>query len=49
MRARRLAIGLVLLGGAITTAGIALLSIPFALIVAGIGIVAFGLLAVEVP
>lgn len=48
MTPRRLAIALVILGGTVLVAGVAMLSIPLALIVAGAGIVAFGLLAVEV-
>jgi len=48
MTPRRIAIALVTLGGSLVVAGVAMLSIPFALVVAGAGIVAFGLLAVEV-
>lgn len=48
MTRSRLAWFLVILGGAIASAGVALLSIPLALIVAGVGIAALGLLAVEV-
>ena len=46
---KRLAVAIVSLGGGLIVAGVAMFSIPLALIVAGAGIVAFGLLAVEVP
>jgi len=49
MKPRRLAIAFIAIGASLIVAGVAMLSIPIALVVAGSGIVAFGLLAVEVP
>jgi hypothetical protein len=48
MNRSRLAWLFVILGGVIASAGVALLSIPLALIVIGVGIAALGLLAIEV-
>ena len=46
---KRTAVALVALGGGLVVTGVAMFSIPLALIVAGVGLAAFGLLAVEVP
>ena len=45
---KRTAIALVAFGGGLVVTGIAMFSVPLALIVAGVGLAAFGLLAVEV-
>jgi hypothetical protein len=48
MKRKRLADLLILCGLAITTAGVALIYPPAALIVAGLGLAVFGALAIEV-
>jgi archaellum biogenesis protein FlaJ (TadC family) len=48
MTAHRLAMLLVILGGSIVVAGVALISIPLAIILAGVGLAAIGLLAIDV-